>query len=235
MIFIVLSFIFLFAFFPAHFGYNSELQRVWLLTTMIFWLSSYIPFVRDFGKKWIAWILALGVFAYVIESIGVLTCVPYGCFVYSNQLWPKLLNLVPRVLLFTRPPLVIGVWSLIRFGATRAIRVKQPAFCRWKWNGLLWIEGWLFLVLADLVLDPAAVIMGLRSYFDWGFWFGVPWTNFVGRLLTGATGIMILDLTIWTLSNEDDLMKKSQDYAMGLWLFLSFFLGYLFFSLSSFW
>ena len=67
--------------------------------------------MHDFGRKGLFAIIAVSLFGYIIESVGVLTCFPYGCFAYSGQLGPKIAGIVPRMLLFTWPPLVIGVWS----------------------------------------------------------------------------------------------------------------------------
>ena len=67
--------------------------------------------MHDFGKKGLLAIIAVSLFGYIIESVGVLTCFPYGCFAYSDQLGPKIAGIVPWMLLFTWPPLVIGVWS----------------------------------------------------------------------------------------------------------------------------
>ena len=106
-------FIFLVAFFPAYLGYQEQHAWVGYVFTIGFALSSYIPFLRDYKRQWWIALVVLILFGYTIESIGVLTCLPYGCFAYSNQLWPKLLGIVPRLLAFTRPPLVIWVWQQI--------------------------------------------------------------------------------------------------------------------------
>lgn len=223
---IIILIVFLTAFFPAYFGYNQNVQWIGLLMTMIFWLSCYIPFVRSFRKKGVVWLVLLGLCGYTIESLGILTCFPYGCFEYSDQLGPKLFGLVPWMLFFTRPPLVIGVWGLIE---QHGARIAGPAFWKyWIRRVLKWHCWGLLLVLVDLVLDPIAVRMGLWSYPEWGFWFGVPLSNFAGWMLSGTVGIAILNLLIW--SRDPNIReKKPQSYAMGLWLFLAFFLGYLVF------
>ena len=77
---------FLIAFFPAYLGYQPELAWIGFLITILFALASYIPFLRDMKSKGLFALMAVAVFGYMIESIGVLTCFPYGCFSYSEQL-----------------------------------------------------------------------------------------------------------------------------------------------------
>jgi uncharacterized membrane protein YhaH (DUF805 family) len=78
--------VFFISFFTAHLGYQPELAWIGFLITIVFALTSYVPFLRDRGRKgWFA-LIAVAVFGYMIESVGVLTCFPYGCFSYSEQL-----------------------------------------------------------------------------------------------------------------------------------------------------
>lgn len=207
MILIVLSLIvFCSAFFPAYLGYLAEHARVGYLFTIWFALCAYIPFIKQYRNRWAFILLSLIVFGYIIESIGLLTCFPYGCFDYSDQLWVKLLWIVPVMLAFTWPPLVLWVWSY----------VKNMFWQGWK----VWIWWAIGLVLVDLILDPIAVSIGLWSYVWGGFWFGVPLSNFLGRLVSGSIAMMLLDF--WLQHPQD---KKT--YTYGLWLTLSFFVGYI--------
>jgi Predicted membrane protein len=43
-----------------------------------------------------------------------------------------------------------------------------------------------------LVLDPAAVSLGIWSYSK-GFYYGVPWSNFAGWILSGSVALMLLE------------------------------------------
>lgn len=202
--------VFFISFFPAHLGYQPELAWIGFLITILFALTSYIPFLRDMKSKgWFA-LMAVAVFGYMIESIGVLTCFPYGCFSYSEQLWPKILDIVPWLLVATRPPLVLWVWSRVH---------------TWKqyWWLIRAVWGGLLLVMIDLILDPIAVMMGLRSFTGWGFWFGVPLSNFMGRMFSGTIAVAIMEYFLIHTS----IAKK---YDTGVWLFLSFFIGYAFWS-----
>jgi putative membrane protein len=49
-----------------------------------------------------------------------------------------------------------------------------------------------FVLLIDLVLDPAAVALGFWAYPD-GLYHGVPASNYVGWLLSGTIGVVAVD------------------------------------------
>jgi putative membrane protein len=48
------------------------------------------------------------------------------------------------------------------------------------------------IILVDLVLDPAAVSLGIWTYSE-GFFYGVPLSNFVGWLISGSLAILMLE------------------------------------------
>lgn len=203
---IVYFLIFFVAFFPAYLGYQE--QHIWVgyIFTIAFALSTYIPYLQDHGKRWIIVLLLLIFFGYSIESVGVLTCFPYGCFWYSNQLWLKIAGIVPLMLAFTRPPLVLWIWYY----------TKDIIWPKWK----RWLVWGVALILIDLILDPIAVMMGLRSYPWWGFWFGVPLSNFAGWMFTGTIGLIILDSIVWPTTHNNR-------YDYGLRCTMVFFAGYV--------
>jgi len=193
------------AFFPAYLWYQPEHARVGYIFTIWFALSCYIPFLRDYNIRWWIGLISVIIFGYIIESIGVLTCFPYGCFWYSEQLGIKLFDIVPVMLAFTRPPLVLWIWSY----------TKNIFWHGWK----MWLAWWVGLVLIDLILDPIAVMMWLWSYPWWWFWFGVPLSNFAGRMLSGTISMIILDYSI-----RNTYTKKL--YIHGLWMTMTFFVWY---------
>lgn len=136
-IIIIYFFILCSAFFPAYLWYQPDHARVGYIFTIGFALTCYIPFIKDYNLKWWIGLVSVSVFGYIIESIGVLTCFPYGCFWYSEQLGMKLFGIVPLMLAFTRPPLVLWIWSYVK-----------NMFWRW-WK--MWIASWVGLVLVDLI------------------------------------------------------------------------------------
>jgi putative membrane protein len=201
--------IFLISFFPAKFWYMPERSWVGFATTIGFALACYIPLWKLYRWRWMITLGIIWLFWYIIESVWVLTCYPYGCFSYSEQLWPKIFGIVPYMLFFTRPPLVFAVWSWIK-----DIRL---------WIISKSLLGWIVLMSVDLILDPIAVHMWLWNYPGWWFWFGVPLSNFLWWLLSGSICTAIaIRILVWILPNYN----KRLDY--GLWLTMIFFVGYMF-------
>jgi len=45
----------------------------------------------------------------------------------------------------------------------------------------------------DLVLDPAAVSIGFWAYEAGGLYYGVPWSNYAGWLLSAVVAVAVLD------------------------------------------
>ena len=193
------------AFFPAYLWYQAQHARVWYIFTIGFALSCYIPFLKDYQTRWWIGLVSVIVFGYVIESIGVLTCFPYGCFGYSQQLGIKLFDIVPVMLAFTRPPLVLWIWSY-----------AKNIFWRW-WK--MWLAWWVWLVAIDLILDPIAVMIWLWSYPGGWFWFDVPLSNFAGWMFSGTISMIILDYSITNIYT-----KKL--YIHGLRMTMTFFVWY---------
>lgn len=203
---IIIGIVFFTAFFPAYLWYQPEHAWIGYIFTIGFALCSYIPFLQDHKYRGIKILWALILFWYVIESIWVLSCFPYGCFNYSDQLGIKIFNIVPLMLAFTWPPLVLWVWSY----------TKNRIWRWWKRR----LVGWVGLVIVDLILDPIAVMIWLRS-FPWGwFWFGVPLSNFLWWMLSGTIAMIIIDL----IMSKKEHTKK---YTYWLWMILSFFVWYL--------
>ncbi len=179
--YIVFLVIFFISYFPAFLWYQEHYARVGYLFTIGFALTAYIPWVK-YISKWRIALALISIWWLLIETIGIITCFPYGCFNYSEQLWPKIIGWAPRLLLATYPPLVLWVYQY----------VKKLNFS-WRKSR---IGGWIWLMLVDLILDPIAIQMWLWSYPGWWFWFGVPLSNFLGRILSGTIATLILDIVL---------------------------------------
>jgi putative membrane protein len=123
-------------------------------------------------------VIAVSVFAFAIESVGVATGFPYGPFSYGEALGPKLLGLVPYLLPVTYVPLVIGAVSAAWGPARRLPRILLSA---------------VLLTLIDGVLDPGATALGFWAWTEGGSYYGVPLSNFAGWLLSLAfwTGVAV--------------------------------------------
>lgn len=205
------------AFFPAYLWEQPHLAWVWQLITVWFALACYIPRLRDTWKNWYVILIALIVRWFVIESIGVMTWLPYGQFAYGKALWPTIRTWVPYMLAMTWPPLVLGVWSLI--DGQNYTKHARP---------IVILIGTVTLLAVDLILDPIAVAMQLWTYAHpwWRWW--VPLSNFGGRLFSGAVAMTIIYL-IMKKTNIQQTSNTHRDifrYAWGLIYTLVFFVSW---------
>lgn len=150
------------------------------VSTFLILLPSVVALLSFFGfRRTVLSLLALSVFAYAIETLGVTTGFPYGTFAYGDALGPKAFGLVPYLLPVSYVPLVIGAVAAAWRPAQPYVHVTLSAF---------------LLVLVDGVLDPGAVSLGFWGYPGGGFYHGVPLSNFGGWLLSGAVAAAVLIL-----------------------------------------
>ncbi|MFC7019405.1 MULTISPECIES: bisanhydrobacterioruberin hydratase [Haloarcula] len=128
-------------------------------------------------------LLALTAYAYGIELVGVRTGWPYGDFAYGVDLGPMLLGEVPLGLPVFFFPLVLNSYLLVilllgRRAASTPIRLLATLST---------------VLLVDLVLDPGAVGLGFWTY-EVGQFYGVPWSNYQGWLLSGTVAVVLFDV-----------------------------------------
>ncbi|RBI60975.1 carotene biosynthesis protein [halophilic archaeon] len=129
-------------------------------------------------------LLALTAYTYAVEFVGVTTGFPYGEFRYLLELGPMLFGTVPVGLPVFFFPLVLNSYllCLLLLGPRTD---SLPAR----------LLGSLAVVLVvDLVLDPAAVALGFWAYADGGAYYGVPLSNFLGWILSGAVAVSLVEL-----------------------------------------
>ena len=140
-------------------------------------LPSVVALFRYLGAgRAIRALLVLAVFGYVIEGLGVATGLPYGTFFYGDSLGPKLLGLAPYILPVSYVPLVIG--------AVAAAGSRNIVF----WT----LKSALLLTLIDGVLDPGAASLGFWVWPEGGPYYGVPVSNYLGWMLSGALASALL-------------------------------------------
>ncbi len=124
--------------------------------------------------------VVLGVFALAIESLAIVTGLPYGQFSYSSALGYKILGIVPWTVFFAWTPLILAAYVC-------AGKLFENLFLRIVALSVL-------LTVFDLVLDPGAVRMGFWTFDEIGWFYGVPISNFLGWLISGALGAVVLEL-----------------------------------------
>ena len=117
-------------------------------------------------------------YAYGIEYVGLKTGWPYGSFEYLVELGPMIEG-VPVGLPLFFIPLALNSYLLVNL-----FEVENFA------KRFLYTLG--LIILVDLVLDPAAVSLGIWSY-GGGFFYGVPLSNFLGWIISGSVAVILFE------------------------------------------
>jgi putative membrane protein len=148
------------------------------ISTFLIALPSIVALFRYLGpRRATLSLLALSLFAYAIESLGVATGFPYGRFFYGDALGPTVAGLVPFLLPLSYAPLVVGAVAAAWGGGSRLLHVAYAA---------------LLLVWMDAVLDPGATSLGFWVWPGGGAYYSVPPSNFAGWLLSGTLATALL-------------------------------------------
>ncbi len=181
---------------PAPLNFNPYLVLFGTLVMRLPLIAGLVPLV---GRKAAAGLGLLTGYAYAIEYVGTTTGLPYGPFEYGVDLGPMLLGQVPLGLPVFFIPLVVNAYllCLLLLGdRAETAAVRLPA-----------VVGTVLLM--DLVLDPGAVALGFWNYelgtaaldvwpYDAaGAFYGVPYSNFAGWVLSATVAVACLD---WAFS-----------------------------------
>ncbi|NWF96053.1 MAG: carotenoid biosynthesis protein [Candidatus Thorarchaeota archaeon] len=174
-------------------------------------LPSYYYLLRWAGTKRTALILAIfGVFPLVVEAIGISTGVPYGGFYYTELMGFRVFGLVPWSVAFAFSPLILGSMAL-------ASQLTRRALVAIPFSALL-------LVAADLILDPAAVVLQIWVWLEPGPYYGIPLTNYTGWFMTATLGSALLHMTLAESWQEAPMIDPR--VASSLMLSLAFWTGF---------
>ena len=174
------------------------------------------------GKAALAF-LALAAFGYAIETTGVVTGLPYGIFYYGDALGPKLFGLVPYILPISWAPLVLGA---VAATAPRAGYQRGAArFLGWV------LRSAVLLALIDGVLDPGAASLGFWTWPEGGPYYGIPVSNYLGWLLSGAVAtaiVLAFGRKRWGRVAPPAGMVDSTVIALAFWIGVALFSGLFF-------
>lgn len=162
---------------PPWLAMNAMLVLFGTLVMRLPLVAGFAPLVN---KKATACLTTLFGYAYAIEYVGVHYGVPYGDFSYQLELGPMLAG-VPVGLPVFFVPLVLNSYllTLLLVGprTSRTVRV---------------LASLALVLVVDLVLDPAAVGLGFWDY-GGGIYYGVPWTNYAGWVLSGFVAVSLVE------------------------------------------
>lgn len=121
-------------------------------------------------------IIFLAGYAFAIESIGIITGFPYGKFEYGGLLGPKIFEIVPMMMPLSYIPLVLGAVEI-----TRKMKIEKHQI----------LIATLILLIFDIVIDPGATKIGFWNWEEEGEYYGVPYMNFFGWIISGIIATAI--------------------------------------------
>lgn len=165
---------------------------------------------KIYSRRGITAIMALGVFALIIESIGIHTGFPYSPFEYTMPFGYQLLGTTPWTVFIAWSPLVFGAWLLAQ------------TWFKNQWARFLAYLG--IIVGTDIILDPGAVARGLWKYTNGGLWFDVPLQNFIGWIISGTIAYLILKLVLKPVNVNGSVAISMHVWIGSLSLLISIFL-----------
>ena len=192
-------------------GYELRGQEiVGVIFTILMALPGFLS-LRNLTKG-LKLILSLSLFAYIIESTGVLTGFPYGAFSYGDLMGLKLFGIIPVILPFAYVPIVLGSYFIAeKLTSNKGMIITITTF---------------LLVLFDLVLDPGAVALG---YWNWnviGLYYGIPFSNYFGWILSSVIAGLICYKYKDIIRNANPKMILLSPFLMIVfWTFVTIALG----------
>ncbi|MEO6656274.1 MAG: isopentenyl-diphosphate Delta-isomerase [Pyrinomonadaceae bacterium] len=156
----------------------------------------------------------LGILALDIETCAIITGYPYGHFGYSDLLGYRLFGHTPWTVAFAWSPLLLGAYAVARRTLENLVfRVAGVA---------------LLLVVCDLVIDAGAVKIGFWRYEAGGDFYGVPLSNFLGWILSGVIGAIVLEFFVYLrkpLLPVPAQLISSCFFILSFWTAVAFFSG----------
>lgn len=205
--FLLLAFILIIvAFFVAHIEINPQLSWISVIFIISLALPSYLGLITWLGlKKALITIFTLSIYALAIETFAIITGIPYSNFEYSSLIGMKILGYTPFTVPFSFVPLFIGSIYLASLKSSNKFKII--------------ILAAVFVLIADLVLDPAAVALNFWIWETKGIFYGVPLMNFIGWVITGIIAALIFAGLLKDKINDSN---KPKSLVSSLFLILSF-------------
>jgi len=193
------------AFFVANVKISPQLANISAIFIIALSIPCFAAIIIWLGlKKGLASIVVLSIFALTIETIAIITGFPYSPFHYTDLIGAKILGYTPFTVPFAYVPLFVGcIYLAAIHSGNKYILILKSA---------------LLVLIADLVLDPAAVSLQFWIYDYSGIFYGVPIQNFIGWIITG---ILAAVLSLLLFGNEL-LDKKPHALVSSLFLIISF-------------
>lgn len=205
-------------FFTAQVPFDGRLALVSTIFTFLLFSPSALILVRWLGLKQGLLLLAvLALLAVGIEAAAIKTGFPYGHFFYNTKAGIMIGDLVPVSTPFAWIAIVLG-------SAAMAAKLVKKI-----WQQI--IATVLIMICIDLLLDPVAVTLGLWYWFKPGLYYGVPFINYVGWVLSASIGSLVVFLFTHKRFAQDLYMPaglaSSLYLSLLLWIGIAFWKGLL--------
>ena len=158
----------------------------------------------------------IGVAGGIAHAVGVTTAIPFGPFVYSDLMGPRLWGTIAWP--------VPALWIIVVLNARGVARLILKPWRKLKHYGF-WVIGvaTALVVVLDLALEPFAT--RLSHYWLWQptkfpwTWHGMPWINSLGWALTAL--LMFAFATPSLINKNSRSRKLPPDYhPLIVWLLL---------------
>jgi putative membrane protein len=149
------------------------------------------------------------------HSVGALTGIPFGPYIYTDQIGPQLFRPLPWA--------IPVLWVLLLFTCRGVGRLILRPWRKTRNYGF-WLMGITcgLVVIFDLGLEPFAT--QAKKLWLWHptkalvYWYRTPWINFLGW---AATTLVILAFATPSLINKKPV-KQPPDYSpLAMWLLLN--------------
>ncbi|AFY71586.1 protein of unknown function DUF422 [Thalassoporum mexicanum PCC 7367] len=156
-------------------------------------------------KKTLAFFIPAVTISLGSELLGTSTGFPFGDYAYLSGLGTKVADLVP----FTIPL----SWFYMGFVCLLLANVSLRQGTHWLQRVEAILLGAMMLTAWDFVLDPA-MSQASFAFWEWhqpGAFFGMPFQNFAGWMLTGTVFMTIASL-LWGKQEQPTLTKQQLVY-----------------------
>ena len=196
------------------YSYTARNEYFSVIPMLFLAFPAYFGLLKTNFYNGLALIVILSCYATAIEALSIQTSFPYGAFQYNTQLGYKIFDLVPWTVSFGWVPLVIGCFGLSSWIFNK--RTHQL------------VAGVVLLVVSDLIIDPGAVLMNFWTWTNPGIYYGIPFSNYLGWILSSVIGGIVF---FWMLpKNENQNLPFYSIYSLALgnafWIGVTFNAGY---------
>ena len=155
------------------------------------------------------------------EVLGVSTGWLFGDYVYTDQLGPKAFGFVPWLIPFAWLMVLYPAWELTKYDVMADGSKSTFAFHPSSFT-LHAVLAALAVTAYDLSLDPRMVADGNWIWHSGGFYFGIPFSNFVGWFITAWVIFVVWGRLIGLREAKTD---RSLNSIMTVWAYLVLWIG----------